>query len=270
MADIYTWLQYIFLGILQGATEPLPISSSGHLVIAQHFFGIKSPDLHLEVFLNGASLFAVFYVYKDDIFELILDLLAYVRYPRKNDSAPLKYSLLLILATIPAVIIGGFLTEFIGGELTDVHTVAVSLLGTGIALWLIRKLRGTREDEDISIVDALIIGGAQSLALAPGISRSGATVVAGLGKKLAPDVALKFSFFMSIPVSIGSLVFESSSILTALTTPGLILPYMLAFAVAVMISILSIRLLINLVTNGNLIYFSGYCLVLASLLLLLT
>ena len=268
MADIYTWLQYIFLGVLQGATEPLPISSSGHLVIAQHFFGIKTPDLHLEVFLNGASLFAVFFIYKDDIFKLALDLLAYVRNPREHDSAPLKFSLLLVLATIPAVIIGGFFADFIGGELTDVRTVAVSLLVTGIALWLIRKLRGTKEDADISVMDALIIGGAQSLALAPGISRSGATVVAGLGKRLAPEVALKFSFFMSIPVSIGSLVFESSAILTALTTPGLLLPYILAFVVAVLISILSIKVLINLVTNGNLIYFSGYCLVLSSLLLI--
>ncbi|OWZ83831.1 undecaprenyl-diphosphate phosphatase [Natranaerobius trueperi] len=268
MVDLYTWLQYIFLGILQGATEPLPISSSGHLVIAQHLFGIKTPDLHLEVFLNGASLFAVFFIYKDDIIKLILDLLVYFRNPRENDSTPLKFSLLLVIATIPAVIIGGFLSDFIGGELTNVRTVAVSLLVTGIALWLIRKLRGTKQDSDISFVDALIIGGAQSLALAPGISRSGATVVAGLGKKLAPDVALKFSFFMSIPVSIGSLVFESGSILTALTTPGLLLPYLLAFVVAIVISILSIKLLINLVTNGNLIYFSGYCLILSLLLLM--
>ncbi|WP_059103633.1 undecaprenyl-diphosphate phosphatase [Shouchella shacheensis] len=268
MEELLTLLKYIFLGIVQGMTEPLPISSSGHLRIVQYLFDINVPDLHFEVFLNGASLIAVFIVYRKDLIELFTGTFQYIRTREKKDYAFFRFSTLIIIGTIPAVIIGGLFADFIGGELTAIHWVAIALLVTGAALWLIRNLRGQKQEEELTITDTLVVGFAQTLALAPGISRSGATVVAALARKVEPAVALKFSFFLSIPVSIGSLVFKLGDISLALSTPGFALPYMVSFLVSLLVSIFAIKLFINLVTNGNLIYFALYCFLVSSLLLI--
>lgn len=252
-------LQYILLGIIQGLTEPLPVSSSGHLRLVQYFFELEVPDLHFEVFLNGASLIAVFIVYKKDLLEMFHGTIQYVVRKDKAYYSSYRFAFLIIIGTIPAVVIGGLFADFIGGELTTIHMVGFALLITGGALWLIRNLNGNKEETEITIFDTMVIGFAQTLALAPGISRSGATVVAALARKVDPETALKFSFFLSIPVSIGSMVFMLPEVSAAISTPGLTLPYIISFLVSLVVSVFAIKLFINLVTNGNLIYFAIYC-----------
>ncbi|WP_179298639.1 undecaprenyl-diphosphate phosphatase [Evansella halocellulosilytica] len=265
--EIIELLKYIFLGVVQGMTEPLPVSSSGHLRIVSYFFGVDVPDLHFEVFLNGASLLAVFIVYKSDLLELIRGTFSYVKKPNKQDQPFFRLTLLLILGTVPAVIVGGLFRGYIGGELTHIRYVAIALLITAIALWLIRNMKGHKSDHEISVTDTLIIGFAQTLALAPGISRSGATVVAALARKIEAEAALKFSFFLSIPVSIASLVIEMPTIYRALVSSDLLVVYITAFITSVVVSIFAIKLLINVVTRGKLLYFALYCFAIATLIL---
>ncbi|MFC4736153.1 undecaprenyl-diphosphate phosphatase [Bacillus daqingensis] len=267
MTEFIALLQYIFLGAVQGLTEPLPVSSSGHLRLVQHFFGIDVPDLHFEVFLNGASLIAVFIVYRRDLMEMINGTARYVMTRERRHYGSFRFAWLIVLGTIPAVIVGGLFADFIGGELTAIHMVALALMITAIALWLIRNLRGDKTDEQITVMDTVIIGLAQTLALAPGISRSGATVVAALARKVSPETALKFSFFLSIPVSIGSLVFMIPEMHAAMTAPGMFVPYVISFIASVIVSVFAIKLFINLVTNGRLIYFAAYCLTVSVLIL---
>ncbi|MCR6109341.1 undecaprenyl-diphosphate phosphatase [Bacillus sp. A301a_S52] len=252
-------IQYIILGVIQGATEPLPVSSSGHLRIVSYFFGVDVPDLHLEVFLNGASLLAVFIVYKTDLLVMVRETLNHVRKPSEKTVSSFKLSMFIIVGTIPAVVAGGLLRGFIGGEMTHIHYVAVALIITGMALWLIRRMTGYKREGDMTYADAIIVGVAQAFALVPGISRSGATIVAALARKIEAETALKFSFFLSIPVSIGSLVLESSVIVERMVSNDFLLLYLIAFLVSLVVSIFAIKLLINMVTRGKLLYFSLYC-----------
>ncbi|PSL50982.1 undecaprenyl-diphosphatase [Salsuginibacillus halophilus] len=264
--NLWELLQYIWLGVLQGLTEPWPVSSSGHLVIFQHFFGLGTPDLHFEVFLNGASLLAVLLIYRKDLVELAGGT---VRYTMSRDPSYYPFfrlTLMLFIATIPAVVIGGLFSDEIGGELTTTTSVAVALLVTGTALWLIHKLNGSKQEGEITALDAVIIGLAQMLALAPGISRSGATIVAAMFRKIEPTVALKFSFFLSIPVSVGSLLLLAPEIYVAWTQPDQFMYYTISFIAATLVSIVAIKVLIDAVASGKLLYFALYCFTVATLL----
>ncbi|PYZ96238.1 UDP pyrophosphate phosphatase [Alteribacter lacisalsi] len=266
--EFFELLKYIILGIIQGATEPLPVSSSGHLRIVSYFFGLDVPDLHFEIFVNAASLVAVFIIYRKDLLELIAGTLNYIRKPKEYDREPFRFTMLLVIGTIPAVVAGLFLYDFIGGEIAEIRNVGFALLITATALWLIRNLSGHKKEFQITIFDTIIIGLAQTLALAPGISRSGATIVAAMARKIEPAVALKFSFFLSIPVSIGSLVFDLQRIYEAITAPGMLWYYLISFMVALIVSYYAIKLLINMVTRGKLLYFAIYCFTIAGILII--
>ena len=244
----------------------MPVSSSGHLRIVSYFFGVDVPDLHFEVFLNAASLIAVFIVYKTDLMELVRDTLNHVKRPSDKTKTSFRLSILLIVGTIPAIIVGGLFRDFIGGELTGIHYVAIALMITAVALWLIRNLKGHKQDDGITYMDAIIVGLAQTLALAPGISRSGATIVAALARKVEAGTALKFSFFLSIPVSVGSLVLETSTIVDTIISNDSLGLYIIAFLTSLLVSVFAIKLLINMVTRGKLLYFAIYCFTVSILL----
>lgn len=252
-------LQYIVFGIIQGLTEPLPVSSSGHLRIFSFYLGLDVPDLHLETFLNAASLLAVFVVYRKDLLELCFGTGRYIRKRKPEDQPMFRLSFLIVIGTIPAVVVGGLLYETISLEFTHIYMVAGALLVTGAALFIIRKLNGNKQEGDITFLDAVIVGLAQSLALAPGISRSGATVVAAMARKIEPSAALKYSFFLSIPASLGSLVITGNQIIAALSSPDRIVLYTAAFTASFVISVFAIKLFIEVITSGKLIYFAGYC-----------
>lgn len=236
--------------------------------MAAYFFGLEVPDLHLETFLNAASLLAVGIVYRSDLTELATGTYRYLRFRRSEDWSMFRFALLLLVGTIPAVLVGGLFYRQISGHLTSMTTVAVALLITGGALYLVRKLRGHKREAGITFVDALLIGLAQALALAPGVSRSGATVVAALARKVEAETALKYSFFLSIPASLGSLVLTGDEILQTITAPGAFSFYLAAFLVSLGVSIVAIKLFIEVLTSGKLIYFAGYCITVSVLLMI--
>lgn len=188
-------LIYIFLGLLQGFTEPLPISSSGHLVIAQHLFNLSIEGLSFEVLVNFASLIAILIIYRKDISRLTLRAFVFLGSRDPELKSDFLFVLYLIIATIPAAFIGILLGEFISESLKGMITIGITLIVTGISLWIIRNLKGSKNEHELSIKDAIIVGVAQAVALIPGISRSGATIVAAMGLGMRQETALKFSFF---------------------------------------------------------------------------
>lgn len=140
--DFLVLIKYILLGLLQGFTEPIPVSSSGHLVLAQHFLGLNIEGFSFELLMNAGSLIAVLLVYKNDIFRLAVNGLSYVTSKNEKGKADFRFIIYLIIATIPAGVIGVLFDDEISAFFKDgVRITAVTLLITGLALFLIRNLR---------------------------------------------------------------------------------------------------------------------------------
>ncbi|MFK2825827.1 undecaprenyl-diphosphate phosphatase [Bacillus sp. B190/17] len=268
MENAYLLLKYLFLGLFQGFTEPIPISSSGHLQIAKHFFGIEIQGLSFELLVNSASLLAVLAIYRADIMHLAVNGLNYVKDRNPEDRSEFMFIVYLIIATIPAGVIGVVFGDFIEGQLSSVRTVAITLIITGIALWTIRNLRGRKNDGDMKLSDAIIIGCAQAVALIPGISRSGATIVAAMGLGMKQETALRFSFLLFIPVSVGGMVLSFSDILSDPNLKQLAIPYTLAFIGSFIMSYVSLKWFMNIMAQGNLKYFAIYCFIVGPLVLI--
>lgn len=261
-------LKYLFLGIIQGFTEPIPVSSSGHLVLMQHFFGIEVEGMSFELLVNSASLIAVLIIYRNDIFRLAHNGILYIAKREEEKKNDFRFIMYLIVATIPAAIIGILFEDYIAEYFKGIKTIAISLLITGAALWAIRNLRGRKNDNNITLKDAFIIGISQAVALIPGISRSGATIVSAMALGTKQETALRFSFLLYIPVSLGGMILSFKDILSETQLSTLALPYALAFFGSLIASYLSLRWFMNIMAKGNLKYFSYYCVIVAAFVLL--
>lgn len=264
----YLILKYLILGVFQGFTEPIPISSSGHLVIMQHYLDITIKGLEFEVFVNFASLLAVFIIYRHDLLRLITNSTSYVLTKNIAGKKDFYFILYLIIGTIPVAVLGLLFEDVIEDNLKGLTTVGITLLITGGALYIIRNFKGRKFEGDLTVKDAIIIGLAQAVALIPGISRSGATIVAAMGMGLNQETALRFSFLLYIPVSLGSMVLSIDEIIEAVSTSGLLIPYLLAFIGALIASYFSLKWFMNIMAKGKLIYFAIYCFIVGSFILL--
>lgn len=262
MEELLLIIKYAVMGIIQGFTEPIPISSSGHVLIVRNLFGIDIEGLSFEVFVNFASLLAVLLIYKKDIVQLAAGVLRFLRTRDAGSRKEFNFFMFLILATIPAGVIGVLFNDMISSSLAGIHVIGITLLVTSVALWAIRNLKGRRQDADLSVRDAVIVGLAQAVALIPGISRSGATIVAAMGLGMKQETALKFSFFLYIPISLGGMILETPALVSDLSMNGnLVLPYLFAFLCSLVASYYSLRWFMGIMARGNLIYFAAYCLV---------
>ncbi|OAT83157.1 UDP pyrophosphate phosphatase [Bacillus sp. MKU004] len=266
--DFYTIVKYLFLGIFQGFTEPIPISSSGHLVLAQHFLGIEEPGLTFEILVNTASLFAVLLVYREDIWRLIVNGLGYFKEKTPENKRDFHFIVYLIIGTIPAGVIGIVFGDVIEENLSSVVTIGITLIITGTALWLIRNLRGSKNDGDLNVKDALIIGLAQAVALIPGISRSGATIVAAMARGMKAETALRYSFLLYIPVSFGVMLLGIKDLIEVPPAASMTVPYVLAFLGSLIASYFSLKWFMNIMVRGNLKYFAFYCLIVGLLVVI--
>jgi undecaprenyl-diphosphatase len=266
--DFYVILKYLFLGIFQGFTEPIPISSSGHLVLAQYFLGIEEPGLTFEIIVNTASLFAVLLVYREDIWRLIVNGLGYFKEKTPENKRDFHFIVYLIIGTIPAGVIGVLFGDVIEEHLSSVVTIGVTLIITGTALWLIRNLRGRKNDGDLNVKDALIIGLAQAVALIPGISRSGATIVAAMARGMKAETALRYSFLLYIPVSFGVMLLGIKDLIETPPAASMTMPYILAFLGSLVASYFSLKWFMNIMAKGNLKYFAFYCLIVGILVVI--
>ncbi|KAB2953962.1 UDP pyrophosphate phosphatase [Heliorestis acidaminivorans] len=264
---------FFLLGLLQGITEPLPISSSGHLMIAQELLGISvgepQKQLAFATLVNAASLLSVLLIYRSDIFRLTINSTTYL-YKRSPDlKSDFDYVKLLIIATIPAGVLGLLLKDILEGHLENIIVVGIALIVTGIFLWLIQNLVGKKNDNQISVIDAIVIGLAQSVALIPGISRSGATVVAAMLKGFTRESALRFSFLLYIPVSIGAVLLQIDTLGDILSeSSSMLIPYIIAFLSSFIASYLALKWFINVMKKGKLLYFSIYCFVVGPIVVL--
>lgn len=264
-------LKFLFLGMLQGVTEPIPVSSSGHLMLAQHFLGVGvdgQQKLAFAVLVNFASLLAVLVIYREDLRRLTTRTLQYIKRRDPADEAEARFVLYIILGTIPAAVLGLLFNDLIESWLTGITVVGITLIITGIALWVIRNLKGRKLDGDLRLSDCLIVGFAQALALIPGISRSGATIVAGMLRGMNQETALRFSFMLYIPVSVGSIILEGDDILQAMTNANTLILYIIAFIATFIASYFALRWFMNVMRHGNLKVFYIYCFIVGSLVLL--
>lgn len=269
MDILLIFLKYLFLGALQGFTEPIPISSSGHLVLVEHLFEIKLDGLSFEMFVNTASLLAVFVIYREDIKRLFISSITYLLKREESAKGEFIVVLYLIIATIPAGIIGILFNDFIESELKTVYTVGYSLLITAIALFIIRNLKGYKKETQITWKDALLIGIGQAVALIPGISRSGSTIVAAMLVGLNRETALRFSFLMYIPVSIGGIILEIPDLMDVSWSSILLTAYIIAFIASFIASYFSLKWFVGIMKKGKLVYFSLYCLLIGTSILVI-
>jgi undecaprenyl-diphosphatase len=190
-------LEALILGIIQGLTEFLPISSTGHLYLGRHLFGLQEAGLLLDTMLHVGTLLAVFVFYKDEFVKII-----------RNPFSKLTF--LLIVGTIPAVVIGLLFKDYFEEISKTGVTIGWEFLVTGLFLWFADSAKnGYKKMDDISYTDAFIIGSFQAAAILPAISRSGFTIVAALWRKLDRETAAYFSFLLSTPAIVGAVILQS-------------------------------------------------------------
>ncbi len=243
-------IKYIFIGFIQGITEFLPISSSGHIVLFGSMFNLDNLLL-ISIVAHIGTLFAVLFCYRKKIFELI-------RHPID------KTNLHLIIATIPTVIIVLIFNKFLEDNFST-KTLIWGFLISAVAL-LIADLKKTGTKQ-ITKSSALYMGLAQGLALLPGISRSGSTLVCGLLVGVEKKEALDFSFLMSISIIIASAVYESIKLFTLQLTVNW-LGIFIVMITSFIFGILSIKIMLKIVKTNKLYYFSIYLIVLSLILLI--
>jgi len=268
IAELWLLVKYLILGLVQGITEPIPISSSGHLIIVRKLFGIEAEGLSFEIFVNFASLLAVFIIYRNDIIRIMINGFNYITKREEAAKSDFHFIIYLIIGTIPVGIIGVLFGDVIGETLSGTKVVGVTLLITAIAIWTIRNLRGKKVDGDITAKDAIIVGLAQAVAVTPGISRSGASIVASMLVGMKPETALRFSFLLYIPVSLGTGILEIPDIITDPSFDELMIPYIIAFIASFIATYFALKWFMNIMKQGNLKYFSYYCVVVGVLVIL--
>lgn len=269
--DIIEIIKYILLGALQGFTEPIPVSSSGHIFIIKQILdtGILS-DLNFEIVVNFGSLIAILIIYWADVKKIIVDFFKYLFKKTKEKEAydNYKYAWLIVLGVIPIGIIGFAFKDLIEKFLNNINVVGIAFLVTAIFLFLVRNMKGKKKDDDVTWKDALIIGLVQIIAVIPGISRSGSTLIAGMYRNLDRKAALKYSFMLYIPISIGTIIIGIKDILEQSNLNEIILPYTIGFFVSMIVTYFTMKWFMKLVQKGKLIYFSIYCLIVGLLVLI--
>lgn len=261
-----TLLQALLLGVLQGLTEFLPVSSSGHLALAEHFFSIESPGVTFEVFVHLGTALAVLVFFRGRVWSIILAL-ARMAARRTHNVDEVRLALFLIVGTVPAAAVGYFLSERVERAFASPTLVSVLLIVTGCILWFSGKLfPGTKVRA--TWLDAVAIGVAQAFAVLPGISRSGTTITAGLAFGLERRAAAEFAFLLSIPVIFGAAFASMADAVAATTTAG---PVIVIGTVAAFASALpAIAVLLRAVTAGKLSGFAYYCWAVGALTLALS
>lgn len=193
-------MKEFLLGIVQGLTEFLPVSSSGHLSLFSKFFGL-SQNLSLFAFLHLATFLVVLILLWEDVWSIITGLI-------KLDTTMWSLALKIIVASIPAGLVGVFFEKKIEEVLSSQALIGVFFLVTAAALWLSDSLAGKKSLSDISYLDALIVGVFQAIAILPGISRSGFTLIGALLVGMNRTDAFRFSFLLSLPVTLAAGIFE--------------------------------------------------------------
>jgi undecaprenyl-diphosphatase len=242
-----TFFESVLSGIIQGLTEFLPISSSGHLVILQRYFGLKEPQLFFNILLHLGTLFAVVLYFRDEIASLFT----------KN----LRLLMLIIIGSMPTAVVGFVFYDVFEAMFSHIKFVGLMLIVTAVFLFVGEHSFEKRRSRKITAakldwVKAFIIGFVQGIAITPGISRSGSTIATGLMLKLSKKDALHYSFLLSIPAVAGSLLLKLAKASTVVViTPSMTGGMITAF----LFGLIAMFVLLNVLYKSKLSYFGIYC-----------
>ena len=259
-------VESVILGFVQGATEFLPISSSGHLVILQNLFGMQESQVLFDVMLHVGTLAAIMAVFRKDIGELLRAAGGIVAGRKPGTQSVDNMLAGIVVGCVPTALIGIAFSDAFERMFTSMTAAGIGLLITGLVLMstVLRKKAsgdaGPDSSHRIQFAHALLIGTAQGLAITPGISRSGATIAVALILGVERELAARFSFLLSIPAVLGALAFElrdyspgagSESVSIAVIFSGMV--------VAVFVGIVALRILLRIVKQGRISLFAYYC-----------
>lgn len=260
-------LSSILLGLVQGIAEFLPISSSGHLAIAEHLLNVSGateiPDF-FDVLLHLGTLVAVFVAYWSDIRDMILELISGVRdLAHRNTPDPIpparRMILLIIVGTLPLFLVLP-VKDLVEGLSDNMYFVAGALLVTGCLLFASDRVRhGRKTERSATLIDVLIVGVAQAIATCPGISRSGTTITAGCFVGFERKFAVRFSFLLSIPAILGANILSLKDAVEAGIDWASVPVYLVGVAVSAVVGYACIRLLKMIAAKGRFGWFAYYC-----------
>ncbi len=307
-----SWWEALILGLVQGLTEFFPVSSSGHLVLGQALLGLQIPGITFDIVVHVATLVSVTVVYRDKLWTLTRGV-----FGGPEATASRRYVGLIVLASVPAVIVGFTLKDFFEARFDDPAFAATMILVTGAVVWSSRWAMGIRRfgpleligpavgalfsllagtivpfllvlaleatvftiarlsrrpgpaREEVGWVGALLMGLGQAIAIFPGISRSGSTVLAGLWRKIDPVKAAEFSFIMSIPVILGAAILDVPDALRAEEAVVSGTALTVGFIAAMLAGIVAIKFFVTLLRKQNFHAFAYYCWAAAGAFLLL-
>lgn len=252
------FIQAIILGTVQGLTEFIPISSSGHLLVVEKVFGFDVGSLLFDVMLHIGTLTALLIYFWSDIKQILRSIIE-----GRQD----KLWIYLIIATFPAAVAGFFVQSSASTSFRSVGLVAVNLILVAILMLWVENFSTHKKIEDLTARDSLLIGIAQAIALIPGVSRSGATVVAGMHRKLTREAAAKFSFLLAIPITTGAILkmLLGDGLGRVMDAPLVFLTGVLTSAV---VGYLTIKYLLRYLASHKLNIFAYYRITLGVILLL--
>lgn len=259
-------IEAIVLGAIQGLTEFLPVSSSGHLVLFQNLFGLQEPELLFDICLHVGTLLAVLIVFYREILEILK---ALFQIPGRMKTAggfmqlcqadpSIRMALLIVVGSIPTAVIGLLFKEITDQLFGSITVVGCMLLVTGTILWLTRRIRGEgRSVGQATLRDALIIGTVQGLAILPGISRSGSTIATALFLGVDRKLAGRYSFLLSIPAIVGALILglDTPELHTAIPMGTIIA----GSVISALVGWFALVVLLRVVDRGQLHRFAPYC-----------
>lgn len=241
----------ILLGMIQGLTEFLPVSSSGHLVIFQDILGMNEPGITLEVMLHAGTLVSVFWVFGRDFLELL---------SFWNNKDQRHFLLMLFIGAAVTAIFGLLVKNYIDYLFKSTLLVGLMLLVTGGILKLLTIIPiGQKKITQMNIKDAILIGFLQAFAIIPGISRSGSTILASMWRGLDRSDAIKYSFMLSAPVILGATLLESRELFSIGLDRAMLLNYLSGGLVAFISGVLAIKTFIRLLKGDKFYYFAYYC-----------
>lgn len=261
------FLSSIFLGLVQGVAEFLPISSSGHLSLFQTFFGLEEAGLFFDVLLHLGTLIAIFVYYWKDIVGLVKEFIRIVaclfskekRAKMGRLSPKGRMILMIIVATLPLFIILP-IKDKVEGLYTNTIFVGVALIVTGCILFFSdRMARGKKTAKSATMLDALLVGVGQAIAVVPGLSRSGTTISAGMMRGFSRRFAVRFSFLLSIPAVLGANILSIGEAVSAGVDASLLPAYIAGTVVAAVSGYFAIRLVNLLANKGKFGNFAYYC-----------
>lgn len=256
-------IRAIVLGLIQGVTEFIPVSSSGHLVLVPHLLGWEEPSVAFDVLLHTGTLLALIIYFRNEVLQLLKAFFASIIEKDFKKDFERKLAWLIIIGTLPAVIMALLFKDFFESLFALPLRVSCLLITTGVILLSSERMSPKKRDlNKITIIDSLVIGFAQGLAIAPGISRSGATISVGLLRGLKRESAARYSFLLSIPIILAAtankikdlMVLSQSNNTTALSC-------FLGFFAATVSGYFSIKYLLKFLQKGKLNVFAYYCFV---------